>query len=101
MSDFPLAASDARFAASATVLPASAVTALQQGNKIDAIKAIRAEQRLGLKEAKDLVDAYLSDHPALDAVVAETRATTSAALGRWLVVVALLAAALYYLLALA
>jgi hypothetical protein len=38
-------------------LPAEAIAALQQGNKIDAIRIVRAELGIGLKEAKDLVDA--------------------------------------------
>jgi hypothetical protein len=45
-------------------LPPAALSALRQGNKIEAIKEVRAAHGLGLKEAKDLVDAYASSHPA-------------------------------------
>jgi ribosomal protein L7/L12 len=38
-------------------LPAAAMSALQQGHKIEAIKLTREHYNLGLKEAKDLVDA--------------------------------------------
>lgn len=38
-------------------LPQAAVDALRRGNKIEAIKIVRAELRIGLKEAKDLVEA--------------------------------------------
>jgi ribosomal protein L7/L12 len=38
-------------------LPAEVVTALQMGNKIEAIKLLREARSLGLKEAKDIVDA--------------------------------------------
>ena len=46
-------------------LPSAAVAAIQQGNKIAAIKIIRAERGLGLKEAKDLVDAFVEADPVL------------------------------------
>lgn len=38
-------------------LPASVLDALQQGNKIEAIKRLREQTGLGLKEAKDAVEA--------------------------------------------
>ena len=46
-------------------LSAAAIAALQRGNKIDAIKIARQEMGLGLKEAKDLIEAYIADNPAL------------------------------------
>ena len=46
-------------------LPADALAALHEGRKIDAIKILREQRGLGLKEAKDEVDAYLRDHPEL------------------------------------
>ena len=39
-------------------LPPEAIDALQRGNKIEAIKLVRAAQKLDLKDAKDRVDAY-------------------------------------------
>lgn len=39
-------------------LPAAAIEALQSGNMIEAIKITREKLGLGLKEAKDAVDAY-------------------------------------------
>jgi len=47
-------------------LPSAAIAALEQGNKIEAIKLIRVAQGLGLKESKDLVEAYLRDNPGLE-----------------------------------
>jgi len=44
-------------------ISAPAIAALQLGNKIEAIKLVREETGLGLKEAKDLVERYLRDHP--------------------------------------
>jgi ribosomal protein L7/L12 len=46
-------------------LPAAAVEALTKGQKIEAIKIVRQESGLGLKQAKDVVDAYVAAHPIL------------------------------------
>ena len=46
-------------------LPAEATTALQRGNKIAAIKVVRVAHGLGLKEAKDLVEAHLAANASL------------------------------------
>ena len=48
-------------------LSARAEAAVRSGNKIEAIKIIREELGLGLKEAKDLVDAYEAADPVLSA----------------------------------
>jgi len=45
-------------------LPAAAIAAMRTGNKIEAIKTVRAELGLGLKEAKDAVEAYERAHPS-------------------------------------
>jgi hypothetical protein len=50
------------------LLPPAAVSALHQGQKIQAIKIVRTVHSLGLKEAKDLVDAYIAGTPELDAI---------------------------------
>lgn len=44
-------------------LPSDAISALQRGNKIEAIKLTRAATGLGLKEAKDRVEAWAAAHP--------------------------------------
>jgi len=46
-------------------LPADVVAAIQQGNKIEAIKRLRLARGLDLKDAKDIVDAYVRADPAL------------------------------------
>ena len=48
-------------------LPPAAAAAVAAGNMISAIKIVRVERRLGLKEAKDAVDEYVSLHPELRA----------------------------------
>jgi hypothetical protein len=46
-------------------LPPAAVAALEKGSIIEAIKIVRADRNLGLKEAKDLVDRHLAADPGL------------------------------------
>ena len=46
-------------------LPADAIAAIQRGRKIDAIKILRTTHKLGLKEAKDIVDGYMENDPVL------------------------------------
>ncbi len=46
-------------------LPTEALAALQTGNKIEAIKVVRAARGLDLKDAKDLVDRYVAGQPGL------------------------------------
>ena len=44
-------------------LPAQAIAALSCGRKIDAIKIVRTQTGLGLKQSKTLVEAYEQQHP--------------------------------------
>jgi hypothetical protein len=46
-------------------LPASAIEHLRHGRTIEAIKIVRQASGLGLKEAKDAVDAHLRRDPML------------------------------------
>jgi hypothetical protein len=46
-------------------LPSDAVASLESGNKIEAIKIVRENSGLGLKESKELVEKYLREHPDL------------------------------------
>lgn len=46
-------------------LPPAALQALQQGRIIEAIKIVRTEQNLGLKQAKEQVEQYMQQHPEL------------------------------------
>ncbi|MFN8391828.1 MAG: ribosomal protein L7/L12 [Bdellovibrionota bacterium] len=46
-------------------LPPTAISALERGNTIEAIKIVRQSHNLGLKEAKDLVDAYMAENPSV------------------------------------
>jgi hypothetical protein len=48
-----------------TQLPADVTEAIRANRKIDAIKLLREHRRLGLKEAKHAVDAYIRENPHL------------------------------------
>ena len=48
-----------------STLSNAAVEMLWRGDVIAAIKVVRVERNLGLKEAKDLVDAYIRSQPSL------------------------------------
>jgi Ribosomal protein L7/L12 C-terminal domain len=52
-------------------LDADIIEMVKNGRKIDAIKLIRERRNLGLKESKDLVDAYFKQHPELKVIEAE------------------------------
>ena len=46
-----------------TELSENVLAAIKGNRKIDAIKLLREEQGLDLKEAKDIVDTYIANHP--------------------------------------
>jgi hypothetical protein len=46
-------------------LPEDAVTALQAGRKIEAIKRVRQHHNVDLKTAKETVERYIEQHPEL------------------------------------
>jgi ribosomal protein L7/L12 len=77
-------------------LPPEAIDALQQGNKIEAIKIVREAQKLDLKDAKDKVDDYVKNDPVLQQKFASAQAEMTGSLVRWLILIAL-AIAGYYL----
>ncbi|MGI9303782.1 MAG: ribosomal protein L7/L12 [Gammaproteobacteria bacterium] len=73
-------------------LPGDVLAALRDGHKIKAIKLLRAAKGLGLKDAKDEVDRYMSHDPPVD------RSAEKSAPGVWLLVFAasLAAAGTYF-----
>jgi len=79
-------------------LPLEAVAALWRGRVIDAIKLVRQERNLGLKEAKDWVDAYVRSQPALKTKMEQVQTETRQALLRWVTLLAAGTAALTYFL---
>jgi hypothetical protein len=77
-------------------LPQAAVAALEQGQTIEAIKIVRLERSLGLKESKDMVDAYLKSRPDLQRRLEAVQAEARQGFVRWLIIVLALAAAMAY-----
>jgi ribosomal protein L7/L12 len=78
-------------------LPSAAVAALRQGNKIEAIKIVRQERGIGLKEAKDAVDLYLQADPLLQSKFAAAQAGSKRSCLLWLTILVALALIGYYL----
>ncbi|MBZ5635092.1 MAG: ribosomal protein L7/L12 [Acidobacteriia bacterium] len=78
--------------------PPTAAAALSNGNKIEAIKIVRQEWGLDLKDAKDAVEAYVKTQPALAATMQEASASSQRGCITWLLVLALAGAAVYYFL---
>lgn len=79
-----------------SAFPPAAVAALEQGNTIEAIKIVRLDRGLGLKESKDLVDVYLKSRPDLQRRLEAVQAEARQGFVRWLVIFLALAAAAGY-----
>ncbi|MGH7167721.1 MAG: ribosomal protein L7/L12 [Nitrospiraceae bacterium] len=79
-------------------LPETVVAALRKGQKIEAIKILRQEWGIGLKEAKDSVDRYVQSDPLLQRSMQMAQAESRRGCLLWLVVGIALAAAVYYFL---
>ncbi|HWF60044.1 MAG TPA: hypothetical protein VN666_07015 [Nitrospira sp.] len=78
-------------------LPKAAIEALWQGNVIEAIKVVRKERNIGLKKAKDMVDAYIAAQPALKEKMGKLLATAQQRFIRWLIGFLVLAVGIAYL----
>jgi|MGYP001576671967 ribosomal protein L7/L12 len=79
-----------------STLSNAAVEMLWRGDVIAAIKVVRAERNLGLKEAKDLVDAYIRSQPSLRQKMEQVQAEMWQKLKRGLLVALIFAAAAAY-----
>jgi len=77
-------------------IPPEAVPALMRGEMIEAIRIVRTKQRIGLKDAKEAVDAYLLTQPALARSVGEARAKARRRALNWLAWFVFATALLYY-----
>lgn len=69
-----------------TSLPVAAISALHRGNKIEAIKLVREERGIGLKEAKDAVDEYVRTQPSLQSTFAAAQAQSGRTALLWLAI---------------
>ena len=79
-------------------LPTEALSALQAGNKIEAIKLVRVAAGLGLKDAKDLVERYVATQPGLQQQMNAAGAEQGRKLIFALVVFIAIGAAVYFFL---
>ena len=78
-------------------LPIEAVTLLQEGRFIEAVKAVREAEGLGLREAKARVDAYVAREPLLKAQLELQRRASGRKFFLWFLVFdALIVAAIIY-----
>ena len=68
-------------------MPPEVMAALGRGHKIEAIKLLRESRGLGLKDAKEAVEAHVRKHPELHRSVGASRH----GLLFWLVLIVLLA----------
>ena len=82
-------------------LPAAAIEALGRGQTIEAIKIVRQEQRLDLRDAKQAVDRYLASQPDLKQQLEEAQAESRRGCLTWVVAILALLAGGYYVLFLA
>lgn len=80
----------------ASTLSNAAVELLWRGDVIGAIKVVRVERNLGLKEAKDLVDAYIRSQPSLRQKLEQAQAEAWRKLKRGLIVALIVAAVAAY-----
>lgn len=89
---------DANRKTSAVVPPLStaAVSALHHGNKIEAIKIVREERNIGLKEAKDAVEDYVRSQPALASPLAAAQTEAKRSALPWFAELIVLALLAYY-----
>jgi hypothetical protein len=81
-----------------TDLPKAAIEALWRGNVMGAITIVRQEQKIGLKEAKELVEAYIGARPALHKKTDKMLAEVQQKFIRWLIGLLVLAAGIAYFL---
>lgn len=77
--------------------PTSVMVALTRGQKITAIKLLREAKGIGLKESKEIVDAYIASRPELKARFAAANAEWSRKFVTFVVFLALLSSIGYWL----
>ena len=79
-------------------LPKAAVEALRKGNLIEAIKVVRRDRNIGMKEAKAHVEEYIASHPALKKKMDKVLAEAQQKFIRWMIgLLVVIAAGVTYL----
>ena len=82
-----------------TPFPAAAEAALLKGNKIEAIKIVRKERGVDLKEAKDIVEQHVATHPGLQMQMETAQAASRQGFLPWLMAVIIIGTLVYYFVA--
>lgn len=77
-------------------IPGAAIAALEQGSKIEAIKIVRIAQNVGLKEAKDIVEAYIDNTPSVKSRMSAANAASAKGALRWVFIIAAIVVIAYY-----
>lgn len=77
-------------------LPKPAVEALRRGNLIEAIKIVRRERDIGLKEAKAQVEEYIGSQPALKKKMDKVLVEAQQKFIRWMIGLLVVAAVAGY-----
>lgn len=76
-------------------LPLSAISALNDGKIIEAIKIVRKENMVDLKDAKDIVDQYIKAHPDLQHQIEKYQAESSQPGVMWIVIIIIVISCLF------
>jgi hypothetical protein len=76
-------------------LSSSAIAALYKGNKLEGIKIVRQERKIGLKEAKDVVEEYLASQPSLESNIAAAQSEGKRGVLLWLIAIVVLVIVVY------
>ncbi len=79
--------------------PLAAVTALQGGKFIEAVKIVREARGIGLKDAKDAVDRFVASEPLIRSRIEAIRSERRRNALLWGIALALIAGLIVYLLA--
>jgi ribosomal protein L7/L12 len=77
-------------------ISARAIDALKQGSKIEAIKIVREETGMGLKEAKETVERHLDGDPELKTQMREKNARALPSLSTLTIVICILVIVYYF-----
>ena len=78
--------------------PAAAEAALLKGNKIEAIKIVRKDRGVDLKDAKGIVEQHVATHPGLQIQIESIQAENRQGLLPWLVALIVIGALVYFFL---
>ena len=68
-------------------LPLEAITLLGEGKTVEAIKVVRRAEGVGLKEARDRVNAYIAQEPILRVQIETQQRATRRKIFFWFVLV--------------